>query len=164
MEIRKGRTEDIEQIIDIIKAAIIDMESEGIYQWDNLYPNVEVITNDIYEKNLYAYIDENIIKGFVALNEFQDREYNSVQWKYATGKMLIIHRLCINPKYKGNGIATAIIQYAEKFGKDNNYEAIRLDAFIKNNNACKLYEKNSYEKRGIVTFRKGDFYCFEKKL
>ena len=164
MKIRKGNLEDIKEIIKIIKDAIIDMESEGIDQWDSIYPNEDVIGNDVYEGNLYVYIDENIIKGFIILNEFQDREYEAIKWKNDTDKNLVIHRLCINPKYKSKGIATTLIEYAERFAKDNKYEAIRLDCFTQNNHACKLYEKNYYEKRGTVTFRKGEFFCFEKEL
>lgn len=164
MKIRKGNSEDIKEIIKIIKDAIIDMESEGIDQWDSIYPNEEVISNDVYEGNLYVYIDENIIKGFIILNEFQDREYEAIKWENNADKNLVIHRLCINPKYKGKGIATTLIEYAERFAKDNKYEAIRLDCFTQNNHACKLYEKNCYEKRGTVTFRKGEFFCFEKEV
>lgn len=164
MEIRKGKTSDVEKIIGIIRDAIIDMELEGIYQWDSIYPNEDIITNDVYEGTLYVYIDENVIKGFVTLNEFQDKEYESIKWKYDVGKNLIIHRLCVNPKYKGNGIATALIKHAERLGKDYKYASIRLDAFTQNNHACKLYEKNGFEKSGFVTFRKGKFVCLEKKL
>jgi ribosomal protein S18 acetylase RimI-like enzyme len=164
MEIRKGKIEDIKEIMSIINNAVTYMESEGIYQWDNIYPNEEVITNDIHEGNLYVYIDENVIKGSITLNEFQDTEYEAIKWKYNKGKNLIIHRLCINPKYKGKGIATTLIKHAEKLGKDNKYESMRLDTFTENNHSCKLYEKNGYEKRGVVTFRKGEFFCLEKKL
>lgn len=165
MEIRKGKIQDINIIMKIIKYAIEDMELEGIYQWDCIYPNRNVITNDIYEENLYVYIEENIIKGIITLNEFQDKEYETVNWKYnSEGKNLIIHRLCIDPKYKGRNIATNFMKYAERFGKENNYESIRLDCFTQNYHACKLYEKNNYEKAGIITFRKGEFFCFEKNL
>lgn len=164
MEIKKGKIEDVKVIMNIIKDAIIDMESEGIYQWDDIYPNEEVITNDINSENLYVYIDECVIKGFIVLNECQDKAYESINWEYNSGKHLIIHRLCINPQYKGKGIATTLIRYVEKLGRKNKYESIRLDAFSKNSHACKLYEKNGYNIRGIVTFRKGDFFCFEKAL
>lgn len=164
MTIKKATIRDINVIMGIIKDAIIDMESQGIFQWDNIYPNKDVISKDIYKENLYVYLDDNIIKGFIVLNEFQDKEYEMIKWKYDTYKNLIIHRLCINPKYKGRGIATALIKFAEVFGEDNKYEAIRLDSFINNSNACRLYAKNGYEKRGIVNFRKGEFWCLEKKL
>ena len=164
MIIRKAIISDVKVIMDIIKDAIIDMESQGIFQWDNIYPNEDVISNDIYKENLYVYIDDNIIKGFIVLNEFQDKEYETIKWKCNTFKNLIIRRLCINPKYKGRGIATALIKYAEVFGKYNKYESIRLDSFISNSNACKLYAKSGYDQRGIVKFRKGEFWCLEKKL
>ena len=164
MEIRKGKSKDINNIVEIIKDSIIDMESNGIYQWDDIYPNKEVIIEDINNSNLYVYIDENIIKGVVTLNEVQDNEYKSIEWKYNIGKILIVHRLCVNPKYKGNGIATTLMKYAEKVAKDNEYNSIRLDAFAQNKGACKLYEKNGYKKRGSVFFRKGEFICLEKEI
>ena len=162
--IKKAAIEDINIIMEIIKEAVIDMENQGILQWDHIYPNEEVINKDICEGNLYTYSEENIIKGFIVLNEFQDKEYETINWKYNSYENLIIHRLCVNPKYKERGIATALIKYAEQFGKYNEYEAIRLDCFVKNPNACSLYLKNGYEQRGIVNFRKGQFWCMEKKL
>lgn len=164
MEIKKAQIEDINRIMTIIKDAIIDMESESIFQWDNIYPDINIIKNDIYDGNLYVYIDENIIKGFITLNEFQDKEYKLIKWEYNTGKILVIHRLCIDPEYKNNGLASALIKFAESFAENNNYESIRLDSFTQNKHSCKLYEMNGYYKRGTVTFRKGNFYCFEKKI
>jgi ribosomal protein S18 acetylase RimI-like enzyme len=164
MEIRKGNVVDIEKIMEIISCAIDDMEAEEIYQWDDIYPNEKVIRNDINEGNLYIYIEENSIKAFITLNELQDQEYESISWKVNEGKNLIIHRLCVSPKYKGKGIATALIKYAEQVGIDKGYASIRLDAFKQNRQACSLYKNNGYEERGTVRFRKGEFYCFEKKL
>jgi len=164
MIIKRGKIEDVNTIMEIIKEAVIDMEAQEIFQWDHIYPNKEVINKDIFEGNLYTYCEENITKGFIVLNEFQDKEYETIKWKNDTYKNLIIHRLCVNPKFKGRGIATELIKHAEEFGKDNKYEAIRLDSFINNSNACRLYLKNGYEQRGIVTFRKGQFWCMEKKL
>jgi RimJ/RimL family protein N-acetyltransferase len=164
MNIRKGKLEDVGKIVSIIKSAVIDLELENIPQWDDVYPNEAVITSDVNEGNLYVFIDNGIIKGTMTLNEFQDIEYKSINWEYNKGKNLVIHRLCIDPKYKGNGIATNFLKFAEELGKDKGYESIRLDAFTLNNHSCRLYEKNGYEKRGTVIFRKGEFYCFEKRV
>lgn len=161
MIIRRGEIKDVKVIMNIIKTAITDMELKGIDQWDNIYPNEELIVNDINEENLYVCDDGINIQGIIVLNEEQDRQYESLKWEY-TGRNVVIHRLCVDPKHQGKGIAKTLIQYAEKYGKENNYESIRLDAFIKNEGACKLYEKSGYNKVGIVNFRKGEFYCFEK--
>ena len=51
MIIKKGTIGDVKVIMAIIKDAIIDMESQGIFQWDNIYPNEDVISTDIYKEN-----------------------------------------------------------------------------------------------------------------
>jgi len=162
--IRKGKIDDIEGIIGIFEAAVIDMEAEGIYQWDSIYPNVEVIANDIREGNLYVWDDESVVKGLIVLNEDEEEEYKRIKWQFNSGKHLVIHRLCVHPKYKGRGIAKLLITFGEQLAKENKYEAIRLDAFIPNERACRMYENAGYAKIGIVTFRKGKFNCYEKGL
>lgn len=162
--IRKGCLDDQLFIMEIIHNAIIDMEAKGIYQWDSIYPNDEVINNDLSNETLYVYEDGGIIKGIIVLNEYQDKEYEDMKWEFNSGKHLIIHRLCIDPKYQGQGIARLLVDYAERRGKALGYESIRLDAFVNNERACNLYKKLGYKAVGIVEFRKGKFYCFEKGL
>ncbi|MDV3428907.1 MAG: GNAT family N-acetyltransferase [Bacillota bacterium] len=164
MKIKKAQKSEADTIMAVITNAVIDMEAEGIHEWDSIYPNIDVIKKDIDEGNLYVYLDEGIIKGIMVLNEFQDEEYKSVKWQQEQGRNLIIHRLCIDPSFKGQGLATKLVKFAEKFGRSNNYQSIRLDAFTKNQHALKLYEKNDYQLRGTVNFRKGEFCCFEKVL
>jgi cell division ATPase FtsA len=37
MIIKIGKVEDVNAIMEIIKEAVIDMESQEIFQWDNIY-------------------------------------------------------------------------------------------------------------------------------
>jgi len=165
MTIRIGNIEDIIEIMNVIKNAVKDMEVGGIHQWDDVYPSDDVILNDINENNIYVSINEaGMIQGIIVLNEHQDTAYEAIEWRYNSGRQLIIHRLCIHPNYQGKGIARMLIKFSENFGSEQKYESIRLDAFIQNIRACRLYEQSGYDKRGIVTFRKGDFYCYEKGL
>ncbi|UZW12479.1 GNAT family N-acetyltransferase [Clostridium pasteurianum] len=164
MEIKKANMESLDILLEIIKLAVADMHEQGVYQWDHTYPSKDIISDDIREENLYMYVDENIIKGFIVLNEYQDKEYEKVQWKCTQGKQLIVHRLCVGPKYKGKGIATRLIEYADIYGRDNNYSSIRLDTFIDNKRARRLYEKEGYNMVGELNFRLGTFCCFEKLI
>jgi ribosomal protein S18 acetylase RimI-like enzyme len=162
--IREGRAEDQPIIMDLIQAAIIDMEAKGIYQWDSIYPDQKVITDDIKDRTLYVYADGGIVQGIIVLNEHQDDAYHDLIWRFNTGRQLVVHRLCIAPQYQGKGIARLLMEFAEQLSKDSGYESIRLDAFAENARACDLYKKIGYKEVGIVDFRKGKFYCFEKKV
>ncbi|OOM75522.1 hypothetical protein CLPUN_31930 [Clostridium puniceum] len=55
MIIQRGKGEDVQAIIDIIRESIIDMESQEIFQGDNIYPNEDVINKDIFEGNIYMF-------------------------------------------------------------------------------------------------------------
>ena len=162
--IRKGKKEDIVSIMNIIKAATLDMESKHIHQWDDIYPDVITIDDDIDKGNLSVYEDNGFIYALIVLNEDQSEEYKKLNWKYTSGKQLVIHRLCVDPRAQSHGIARILLQYTDDFAIQNKYHSIRLDAFPSNKRALKLYEKNGYEKVGNVKFRKGEFYCYEKKI
>jgi len=164
MEIRKAKIGELEAIMLIIKEVVIDMQASGIDQWDTLYPNKEVIGEDIMQGNLYVSTEDDIIKGIVALNEAQAEEYGALDWKYSSGKQMIIHRLCVKPTCQRNGIAQSLIKFSEDFARSYVYNAIRLDTFIHNKRACKFYEQLQYEKVGIVNYRKGEFQCYEKVI
>lgn len=162
--IRKAGTGDTKAILTIIQDAVIDMESKGIHQWDDIYPDEETIYIDLNSGHLYTYVDNETIKGIIVLNEYQEKEYESISWKYNSGRQLIVHRLCVDPRFQGRGIAQQLMRYAEEYGKYSQYTSIRLDAFSDNNRACTFYNRLGYAKVGIVSFRKGKFYCFEKRL
>ncbi len=81
------------------------------------YPNEKVFSIDISKNNLYVYVDKNIVHGFIVLNENQEDEYESLKWEYILGKHLVVHRLCIDAKYQGKGIAKNLMQFAEKYAK-----------------------------------------------
>jgi Acetyltransferase (GNAT) family. len=144
MNIRKAAIKDIDEIMKLIKDAVHDMQRRGVDQWDDIYPNREVIEEDVESGNLFVY-DDDIIKGIIVLNEYQDEEYNAVDWKYRKTRILVIHRLCISTKYQSAGLARAMVRFAEDYARKNKYEAIRLDTFIDNERACKLYQGEGYK-------------------
>jgi ribosomal protein S18 acetylase RimI-like enzyme len=155
---------EIDSIMSLIKDAIQKMEREGIYQWDEIYPTKEIFSADIAAGSLFAARMGNGIAGVIVLNVEQSQEYNSLSWGDAHGKPLIVHRLCVNPVFQGQRIATKLMQFAENYARENKYSSIRLDAFINNKISVGLYDSLGYQRTGIVQFRKGEFYCYEKVL
>lgn len=164
MEIRKGHAEELHAIVALVKKAIADMENSEIHQWDDVYPDRTVLEDDLRQDSLYVLAEDTRIKGIIVLNEVQAEEYAALRWQDTHGNPMVIHRLCVSPLYKRQGIATKLLRFAETAGTKQGYSSIRLDAFTQNPGACRLYEHNGYEKRGIIRLRMGDFWCFEKEL
>jgi GNAT superfamily N-acetyltransferase len=160
----KINLQDINEVMCLIKEVISEMENNGISQWDNLYPDYKIIFEDIHTEAMFGIFKNLELAGIVVLDKDQSPEYSSVEWELKSGNPLVMHRLCVRPKFQGQGIAKQLLKFSEQFANNNGYTSIRLDAFSGNPSALNLYENNGYLKRGTVTFRKGNFYCYEKAI
>jgi ribosomal protein S18 acetylase RimI-like enzyme len=139
------------------------MDNQGIPQWDDMYPSKAILNADIEKQQMYVIEVEGRVAGLIVINEVQSSEYTSVGWKHS-GRVLVVHRLTIHPDYQRRKLASYLMDFAEEKAATENYECIRLDAFTRNPAAFTLYENRGYRRAGIVLFRKGEFFCFEKKI
>jgi ribosomal protein S18 acetylase RimI-like enzyme len=161
--INPANDEDLPSLLEVVRGCISVMERQGIHQWDDIYPNENILRNDIKTKTLWIARVDDRAGGMVVLNEYQNPEYQQVQWR-CEGRILVVHRLMVAAEYQNQKLATHLMQFTEGYARDKKYDAIRLDAFIQNPYAIKLYRRLQYIQAGTVTFRKGEFYCFEKKI
>ncbi|MDG1147729.1 MAG: GNAT family N-acetyltransferase [Crocinitomicaceae bacterium] len=163
--IGKGTYSEINSIISLIKACGKNLRDNGIDQWDESYPSIENITNDIQTETLFTYKIESEIVGVVVLNEMQDEEYAEINWLTPfDSKNIVIHRLAVSPPYQGRGIARKIMEFAEEFALNNNYCSIRLDTFSQNLRNQKFYANRGYVELGSVHLKyKKDhpYICYE---
>jgi GNAT superfamily N-acetyltransferase len=167
MNITKATSTDIPEIMELIRAAVKAMHDQGIYQWNDQYPNPEIITDDVNAGTLYKISDENTIGtdgigGIIVLNQQFFPEYYDLEWEDKAGKFLIIHRLCIRPDRQRKGLAKKLMRLAESYAEENGYTSIRLDTFTANKAALALYDGLGYRRAGTVTFTMGLFQVFEK--
>ena len=164
MAIRKAKTEDIETILSIISACTKDLISKEIFQWSQEYPNKEAFENDLAYNWLYIITENTKTIGSISITPHMVKEYNSVKWLSKTSNNLYIHRLAVDPKMQGKGCAQKLMDFAENYGRQNNYESIRLDTFSKNTRNQKFYEQRGYIKLENVYFpsqSQDPFYCYE---
>jgi ribosomal protein S18 acetylase RimI-like enzyme len=160
MNIRSAKPHDIPEVMDLIRSCVRHMESQGILQWDEIYPDETSFANDSERHELYLLEDGNRIRGVMTLNESQEPAYQEVAWHFK-GNTLVVHRLAVDPSSQGKGLAEELMQFAYEVAGKYQYATIRLNAFANNPRAVALYERLGYRRAGTVMFRKGPFYCFE---
>ena len=164
MQIRVASLKEIENIMGLIKNCIKDMESQSIYQWNDYYPSVDIFENDIKNNSLYILEDQGQCLGLISINEDQSPEYKELTWLKESGKILVIHRLAVNPEWQKQGIGRQLMDFAENYASEKGYTSIRLDAYSGNQRALNLYERRGYKRVGQLFFpwREIPFYCYEK--
>jgi len=163
IEIRQANLAEITGLMDLVRACIVNMQSQGIDQWDDLYPDRGTIQRDVDEGAVFIARMAGVIAGMATLNERQDPEYTAVPWQFF-GRPAVIHRLMVAPAAEGKGVARALMRLLETRGASAGHTCIRLDVFVQNPRAVRFYERSSYRRAGLVRFRKGDFFCYEKKI
>ena len=166
VKIEKGILEDLSSIMKLIQSVIQDMESQDIFQWNEYYPTTAVFEKDIHNNSLFLIRNEDGILGIIVFDENQSPEYSQIDWISKDERVLVIHRLAINPKYQNQGYARKLMHYAEEYAREHNYSAIRLDAYTGNLRTLSFYEKIDYKKTGELyfTWRQLPFNCYEKVL
>ena len=94
------------------------------------------------------------------------QEHENINWKFNEKQVLNVENIVIHHFWQKKGIEDELLQFAETFAHDNNFKAIRLDAYAIDEYIVDLYKKKNYEKAGetFFSFQKIPFICFEKKL
>ena len=166
MKITKASEQHLTEILSLCCDCLQIMKNKCIDQWDEVYPSKETFQDDINNNSFYIAMIEGSeeIIGCIVLNEYQEPEYKDIEWSFNQGKIAVIHRLMVHPKYEGKGIARDLVEFIEKLARENGYTALRLDVFSQNLRAINFYKKQGYKVSGKVNFRKGEFLCCEKVI
>lgn len=169
MNYRKAEESDLTEICLLVEAAIAEMEKNGIFQWDEIYPTTEDFLSDIKATSLFVGLEKSEKDGkdkiavIYALNKDCDDEYKKAAWSF-DGDYRVIHRLCVHPDFQRRGIARETLLHIEKQAVSLGAKSLRLDVFSQNPRSLALYEKAGYSKTGEALWRKGLFYLMEKGL
>lgn len=161
--IRLASIDDLERAVAIVRTAVLRMNGQGIFQWDEFYPSQSVLRSDIDNQHMYVIENTGIVAGLIVLNEEESHGYSDIAWTYP-GRVLVVHRLVIDPEHQGRQLASRLMDFAEREAASKGYDAIRLDVSSQNPAAIALYERCGYRKAGTLSFRKGIFFCFEKPI
>ena len=162
--VRSAREEDLPAVLDIFFGAVRLMRSKGIGQWDELYPDQAILSEDICRKEMFLLEDDGVPVSAFVLNGEQMEEYNAVPWIFSGQNVRVIHRLCVDASKQGRGLGKLSLLCAEEILRGRGCGVVRLDAYSKNPAALRLYESSGYRRAGEAVFRNGLFYCYEKKL
>ncbi len=155
MNIRKANINDINNIMIIIDQAKTYLKDNNIDQWQDGYPNVDSIKNDISNHNSYVLESNNGIIATSMISDDIESTYNHIEdgnW-LSNGKYAVIHRIAIRDAQKGNGIAGIMIDYVSSLFKD--IKSIRVDTHIDNLSMQRLLLKHGFEYCGIIYLTDG---------
>lgn len=166
MEFSLAKKSDVEEIMNIITIAQAHFKSEGIDQWQNNYPNHQVIKKDIENNSSYVIKDEEKVLGTVMISFDGESNYDKIhkgQW-LSHGDYAVIHRIAVDFNHRGTGLASEFMEKIEKMCIAKNTSSIKVDTHRENLPMQKLLLKNNYKECGIIYLKDGNERLAYEKL
>jgi ribosomal protein S18 acetylase RimI-like enzyme len=160
MRISLANTSHLPSMLQIVSDAQNYLASLGIDQWQNGYPNEEVLLNDITNNESYCVSDEKgRIMGITMFTHRPEPTYHSIDGNWLTSDDAVygvIHRLAVSNRFRSHGVAKFIFEQCETQLKANKVPSMRIDTHEENKGMQKLISQLGYEYCGVILLENGD--------
>ena len=166
MLFRPTQQEDIPAVMGIVRQAQAYLKSQGIDQWQNGYPNGEVIAQDIAAGESYVLLKDGQVVGTTVISFRPEKNYEVIyegNW-LSDAPCAVIHRICVDDALKGQGLSGRMIAEAEAQCQERGVTSIKVDTHRKNLSMQRLLEKHGCARCGIIYSDDGERIAFEKIL
>ena len=168
MNLVKATKKDLTSIMAIIGDAQEYLKDQNIDQWQNDYPNNDIIINDILNKE--SYLVKSNSDNVIATAMFSTRlepTYKVIDGKWMSSnsdRYGVIHRMAIAKKNRRSGVSKFIFKTFETFLKKNKIKSMRIDTHEDNTGMQNLLLKLNYNYCGIIYLENGDLRLAYEKL
>ncbi|MDO1605747.1 GNAT family N-acetyltransferase [Lactobacillus sp. YT155] len=152
--VRKAEEKDLDRIVEIIDSAKVTLKKRGVDQWQDGYPDHDILRQDLKDGITYLLIFNNEIVGTAALNQGIDENYQVIEdgeWMPESNDVYtVIHRIAVDANYAGNNLADTFIHHLITISLMLGYNDVRIDTHFENLAMQHVIEKNGFDKRGVI--------------
>lgn len=164
-QFRKACPEDVAQIWQILHQAIERRKDDGSKQWQDGYPNIEVVNKDIRGGHGFVLLDKEIVIGYIAVYINDEPAYENIIGKWMTNDDFVaIHRVAVSASHLGKGLAKQLLTHVETLAISEEIYSIKADTNFDNAAMINIFLKLGYLYCGEVTFRGDQRRAYEKVL
>ncbi len=144
---------EIDRVMEIIAEAQSAIKQLGIDQWQDGYPQKEIMENDISENALWgAYVDGRLA-AVSAIFTGDEPIYANIDGAWITqGPYVTVHRMAAADEARGRGAALRLMEKAAEIGENTDCASIRIDTHLGNVVMRRFLEKQRFEMCGIVDY------------
>ncbi len=171
--IRKATALDIDKMEQFYFDVNEYLESTVNYPaWESgVYPARADAEKAILNDCLIVAVIENEIVGSAIVNNEYTEQYNQVKWQgeFDDNEIYIIHTFAVSPNHAKKGIGVKLIKWIENYARESGVKSLRLDCYVGNPPALKLYERCDFTYLDTISIGLEDigldwFKIYEKLL
>mgnify|MGYP003684286377 FL=1 len=164
-QFRQAKYSEASQIWQILKDAINRRKQDGSNQWQDGYPNMEVVKRDIEKEIGFVLTQNDTIIGYSAVIINDEPDYINIEGKWLSDQDFIVyHRVAISEGLLAKGMAKKMMKLIEQYALSKNIYSLKADTNHDNIPMMKIFEKLGYTFCGIVYIRQSPRRAYEKVL
>lgn len=158
MILRLAKAEERTTVLKLYKSVL----GREFCAWDDEYPSMEFIDEDILNNNLYILEEKGELIG--AISNATELEFQDLNcWKYYEN-VAELARLVIKPEYQGNKYAKFLVEEMFKILSIRGYKSVHAAIAEINLPSQKTSSKVGFEKVGKELLWDEYHYLYEKVL
>lgn len=129
IQARKAQTGDFDAILRLLDHARAAIRTLGIDQWQDGYPEPELIASDIERQIGWVFADGERIAGYAVLLFGREPIYDELDgaWLTSGDRYVTIHRMAIDDGYRRTGLSRRMIAFAEEQARAQGLLSVRAD-------------------------------------
>ena len=140
-------------ILRLVSEAQAFMRTLNIDQWQDGYPQAEVLREDIALGQLYVCDDERGVGAMAALSLLPEPIYDDIEGEWRTpGPYLTVHRMALDDAHRGAGWADRLLEKAVQLAAEHGCVSVRADTHRGNLAMRRFLEKRGFQYCGWVRY------------
>jgi hypothetical protein len=165
MDIAKAKPTDYIEILYLLKVCIADMQARGFLHWNNAFPDIRQIEQDIIDEIVFLAKDKGVCKGMITLRAVEPEEYSHAGFT-TTLKPLVIQHVAVHPDWKDSEIDRMMLDLARTYAGQNGFGCLRTDSWQWSTGNGTLPENLQFMQAGTLAAgpRNHPIVCYEIQL
>ena len=144
---------DLDAILAVVDRARAAIRALGIDQWQDGYPEPEVIEADIAAGIGHVFEADGRVAGYLALAPSPEPVYAQIDGAWRTaGPYLTVHRMCVDDGFRGTGLSVRMLAFAQEAARARGCASVRADTHRGNVVMQKLLSKCGFARCGTVAY------------
>ncbi|MDO4912515.1 MAG: GNAT family N-acetyltransferase [Lactobacillus sp.] len=152
--IRRANQADLTEIMRIINDCKQMLKNAGSSQWQNGYPDEDIILADINANYGWVLVADGKTAGYLAACPGIEPTYQEIdgEWSNNTDPYVTIHRLAIHSDFRGQHLSSLFLSNMTSVMYETGERNFRIDTGRKNIIMQKLVQGLGFEQKGFIKF------------
>jgi ribosomal protein S18 acetylase RimI-like enzyme len=165
MKLQPAIPENGPDIMMLINQAKDFLKENGVDQWQDGYPELSDIQQDISHGTGYILRENGQIAGYCCIDFDGEPAYDTLRGEWPdNGLYAVIHRMAVDTRVKGRGLARSMFDEAEKMALSKQVHSIRVDTDDENKIMKHLLQALGFTYCGTIWFASSVKIAFQKSI